>query len=99
MLGQARRGAEPVVFVTNLAAFDRWAGEDSTPSRTEMAGADLAWGTFYARERTAYGIIHVRTDGKRLVVARGGARGDVNEVYAYVVESDGSAASVPLDSI
>jgi hypothetical protein len=27
MVGQARRGADPVVFVTNLAAFDRWAGE------------------------------------------------------------------------
>jgi hypothetical protein len=100
MLGQAHRGAEPVVFVTNLAAFDRWAGEAFYAVKDgDNWKPDLARGTFYARERTVYGIIHVRTDGKRLFVARGGARRDRYEAYAYVVEADGKATSVPIDSI
>jgi beta-lactamase superfamily II metal-dependent hydrolase len=100
MLGQSRRGAEPVVFVTNLAAFDRWAGEAFYAVKD---GADwkpdIARDVFYARERTAYGIIHVRTDGRRLLVVRRGARDDRQEAYAYLVESDGSALSSEIDSV
>jgi beta-lactamase superfamily II metal-dependent hydrolase len=100
MLGQSRRGAEPVVFVTNLAAFDRWAGEAFYAVKDgDDWKPDVSRGTFYARERTAYGIIHVRTDGKRLFVARRGARNDRYEAYAYVVEADGSAASSEIDAV
>lgn len=100
MLGQARRGAEPVVFVTNLAAFDRWAGEAFYAQKDgEGWKPDVARGTFYARERTAYGIIHVRTDGQRLLVARRGAREDRFEAYAYQVSSDGTARPLALDSL
>jgi beta-lactamase superfamily II metal-dependent hydrolase len=100
MLGQARRGAEPVVFVTNLAAFDRWAGEAFYAVKDgDGWRPDVARGTFYARERTAYGIIHVRTDGQRLLVARRGAREDRLEAYAYEVSSDGTARSLVLDSL
>lgn len=100
MVGQARRGAEPVVFVTNLAAFDRWAGEAFYAVKDgEGWKPDVARGTFYARERTAYGIIHVRTDGRRLLVARRGAREDRFEAYAYEVSPDGTARSLALDSV
>jgi hypothetical protein len=100
MLGQARRGAEPVVFVTNLAAFDRWAGEAFYAAKDgDGWKPDVAKGVFYARERTAYGIIHVRTDGRRLLVVRRGAREDRQEAYAYLVEADGSATSSAIDSI
>jgi beta-lactamase superfamily II metal-dependent hydrolase len=100
MLGQARRGADPVVFVTNLAAFDRWAGEAFYAMKDgEGWKPDIARGTFYARERTAYGIIHVRTDGQRLLVARRGAREDRFEAYAYEVSSDGTARPLVLDSL
>lgn len=100
MLGQARRGAEPVVFVTNLAAFDRWAGEAfHAVKKNGVWVPDLTAGTFYARERSAYGIIHVRTDGQRLFVARAGARKDRFEGYAYVVAPDGSATASPIDSV
>jgi beta-lactamase superfamily II metal-dependent hydrolase len=100
MLGQSRRGAEPVVFVTNLAAFDKWEGEAFYAVKDgEKWRPDLNRGTFYARQRTAYGIIHVRTDGERLVVIRRGARADRQEAYAYVVAGDGSAASSPITSI
>lgn len=100
MLGQARRGAEPVVFVTNLAAFDRWAGEAFFAVKKNGGWEpDVARGTFYARERSAYGIIHVRTDGERLFVARAGARKDRFEAYAYLVAADGSATASPIESV
>ncbi|MCG8557129.1 MAG: MBL fold metallo-hydrolase [Proteobacteria bacterium] len=100
MLGQARRGAEPVVFVTNLSAFDRWAGEAFYAIKDgDGWKPDIERGTFYARERTAYGIIHVRTNGERLLVVRRGARKDRYEAYAYTVASDGSATSVAIDSV
>lgn len=100
MLGQQRRGAEPVVFVTNLAAFDRWAGEAFyAVRRGKTWQPDLARGVFYARERTAYGIIHVRTDGRRLLVVRRGARQDRHEPYAYVVDARGRAKAAKIDVI
>jgi hypothetical protein len=100
MLGQARRGADPVVLVTNLSAFDRWAGEAFYAVRDGTGWKpDLARGVFYARERTAYGVIHVRTDGERLLVARRGARPDRFEVYAYKVAPDGTAEALAIDSL
>jgi len=100
MLGQARRGAEPVVFVTNLSAFDRWAGEAFYAIKDgDSWKPNIERGTFYARERTAYGIIHVRTNGERLLVVRRGARNDRYEAYAYTVASDGTATSVAIDSV
>jgi len=100
MLGQARRGAEPVVFVTNLAAFDRWAGEAFHAVKKQDAWEpDILKGTFYARERTAYGIIHVRTNGERLVVVRRGARKDRHEAYAYFVHPDSTAEARTLETI
>jgi beta-lactamase superfamily II metal-dependent hydrolase len=99
-LGQARRGAEPVVFVTNLAAFDRWAGEAFYAVRDgDTWKPNIERGVFYARERTAYGIIHVRTNGKRLLVVRRGARNDRYEAYAYEVAEDGSARSSTIEAI
>ena len=100
MLGQSRRGAEPVVFVTNLAAFDEWAGEAFRAVKDgDTWKPDVAQGVFYARERTAYGIIHVRTDGRRLLVVRRGARKDRFEAYAYEVEPGGRASSSRVDSV
>jgi beta-lactamase superfamily II metal-dependent hydrolase len=100
LLGRAARGAEPVIFVTNLSAFDRWAGRAFHP--VEVGGAwvpDTARGTFYARERTAYGIVHVRTDGCRLLVARRGARRDRIEAYSYEIDTAGRARGLTIDRV
>lgn len=100
MLGQASRGAEPVVFITNLAAFDRWAGEAFYAVKDKGDWKpDVSRGVFYARERTAYGIIHVRTDGERLLVVRRGARPDRYEAYAYMISEERRVTSSPLDAI
>lgn len=98
LLGRADRGAEPVVFVTNLSAFDRWAGR-AFYAVEESSGwvPDTTRGIFYARERTAYGIVHVRTDGSRLLVVRRGARNDRVEAYSFEVQPDGRARSLIVD--
>lgn len=99
-LGKAGHGEDPLIFVTNLAAFDRWAGRAfrATENADGTWSPDEASGTFYARERTAYGIIHVRTDGNHLFVARRGARGDRIEAYCYDL-SGGVPRSVPLSKL
>lgn len=100
LLGRANRGAEPVIFVTNLAAFDRWAGPAFRAISTNGTWVpDTNEGTFYARERTAYGIVHVRTDGERLLVIRRGARPDRFEPYVFCVAADGRATSEVVDRI
>lgn len=95
MLGGGERGSRSVIFCTNLAAFDRWVGRAFRA--VEQANGtwtpDITAGTFYARERSVHGIVHVRTDGKRLLVVRRGARADRQELYAFNVADDGSATS------
>jgi hypothetical protein len=100
LLGRANRGAEPVVFVTNLAAFDRWAGRafPAVQSGDDWI-PDTSKGTFYARERTAYGIIHVRTDGVRMLVIRRGARQDRFEPYCFEVDRDGAVRPLGVDLV
>ena len=98
LLGRTNRGAEPVIFVTNLAAFDRWAGNAfRAKKKGDSWVPDVTAGTFYARERTAYGIIHVRTDGSRLLVVRRGARQDRNEPYSYRVAGNGAISRLGID--
>ena len=100
LLGRADRGAEPVVFVTNLSAFDRWVGRAFRA--IEVADAwipDVARGTFYARERSTYGMVHVRTDGERLLVVRRGARKDRHEAYSFAIDAAGRAQALPVDRV
>jgi beta-lactamase superfamily II metal-dependent hydrolase len=100
LLGHADRGAEPVIFVTNLAAFDRWAGRAF--KAIEQNGQwvpDVDAGTFYARERTRFGIVHIRTDGERLLVIRNGARRDRFESYVFLIDTDGRAKSANVDRV
>lgn len=100
MLGRAERGADPTIFVTNLAAFDRYVGRAFPAQwRAEAWEPDTTQGTFYARERSAFGIIHVRTDGRRLTVVRRGARADRCEPYRYIVSPDHKAKMENVDRI
>lgn len=97
-LGNAGRGIDPLILVTNLSAFDRWAGRafravETAPDKWEP---DTKGGTFYARERTRHGIVHVRTDGSRLFVSRPGARPSRHEAYAFVIAADGKATRQTL---
>jgi len=98
LLGRADRGAEPVIFVTNLSGFDRWAGPAFHAVRHPSGWVpDTQRGTFYARERSVYGIVHVRTDGSRLLVVRRGARPERVEAYSFEIGHDGRARPLAVD--
>lgn len=99
LLGNARRGAEPVIFVTNLAAFDRWAGRAFRAIDQGGQWVPDTSASFYARERTAFGIVHVRTDGERLLVIRRGARADRFESYAFTIDANARAVAVSIDRV
>jgi hypothetical protein len=86
-LGKPGRGDEPVVFVTELTAFFRqvgWIRPEKNPPK------DRAWSKrkhdFYAFERSAWGIVRVRTDGERLLVFTDSGKRDTKEAYAYTME-------------
>jgi beta-lactamase superfamily II metal-dependent hydrolase len=99
MLGGDSRGARSVIFCTELAAFNKWSGKAFRAKKLADGTwvPDLNHKPFFARERIVHGIIHVRTNGQRLLVIRQGARLDRHELYAFEVNADGSAMSVPTD--
>jgi ribonuclease BN (tRNA processing enzyme) len=82
-LGHASRVSAPVILVTEMVAFIE---------NLDKADLDLAknagigdW--FRLTRKTQFGIVHVRTDGRRLLVVTRGALADKLEAYAYTVDA------------
>jgi beta-lactamase superfamily II metal-dependent hydrolase len=91
-LGRFGRDHEPVIFVTELVAFfksERWVNH-VTPE-----GVQRDWSKrktpFFAFSREAFGAVHVRTDGERLLVYTDSGLADTKEAYAYTLGDDGVA--------
>lgn len=82
-LGMATsRTFPPLVLCTELAAFFEMRG----PSKT-LDGKSK----FFGFERTSFGIVHVRTDGERLLVFTHSGRKGLKEAYRFRVHQDHSA--------
>ena len=102
-LGRASRGPEPLVFVTELAAFFAYRGgikpEDH---RGDGAGGleDLPAGArkpfFFAHERLVFGAVFVRTDGERVLIATESANSNIKEAYAFRVDAGGNVTREDL---
>jgi beta-lactamase superfamily II metal-dependent hydrolase len=98
-LGKAGRTEQPIVIVTDLAAFDRYAGPALRAHRLRdgrhvpVPGAQ----PFYARERIAHGVVHVRTDGQRLFVGTWSGRPGRTEHYLFDVDRSGAARVADVD--
>jgi hypothetical protein len=75
-LGRYGRSRDPVVFVTEMVAFFKAEGYVTPPKR----------GRFFAFSRAAFGIVKVRTDGRRLLVYTNSGQADMKEAYAYTLE-------------
>lgn len=90
-LGKYGRETDPVVFVTELVAFFEAVGwvRNAPP-----AGDKRKWSKrtdpFFAFNRTAFGIVKVRTDGDRLLVYTNSGQDKLKEAYAYTL-SNGKA--------
>ncbi|MCR9196066.1 MAG: MBL fold metallo-hydrolase [Hyphomonas sp.] len=83
-LGKVSRGDTGVIFMTELAAFFRYRGlvRDLKTSSDEEK-------VFHGFERTNYGIVHIRTNGERLVAFTHSGKRGMNEMYAYSVSKTG----------
>ena len=94
-LGKFSRGTveRPLVYVTEMVAFFRRLGQISAH---KYIGGDRdkeqAKGTHVnnAYEKTVFGIVHVRTDGERVLVATHSGRADKKEAYAFHVDQNGA---------
>lgn len=70
-----------------------WAVKDKNQSSDlpPEAGFERAPSTdrFFAFERTAYGLVTVRCDGKRLLIMTNSGKDDLKETYAYELDDHG----------
>lgn len=91
-LGKYSRASvsKPLIYVTEMVAFFERLGEiEATEVKpTGVKGKDL--GRIHnAYRKTAFGIVHVRTDGERVLVATHSGRDDQKESYSFHVDEQG----------
>lgn len=75
-VGKASRGDTSLVFCTELAAFFELRGKSK-----DAEGKD-----YFGFERTSFGIIHVRTDGERVLVFTHSGKEGLKEAYRFRVD-------------
>jgi beta-lactamase superfamily II metal-dependent hydrolase len=76
---------EPLVFVTELAAFfkvEGWTFNDSSKvtHKTQLCRQKKE---FFSFTRAAFGIVKVRTDGNRMLIYTYSGKQDMKEAYAF----------------
>lgn len=90
-LGRASRGDTGIVFITELAAFFAVRGyaTEVDPSNERRKKA------FFAFERTNFGIIHVRSNGERVLAFTHSGKRGMNEAYGFRVDALGKIKITP----
>jgi beta-lactamase superfamily II metal-dependent hydrolase len=83
-LGKVSRGNTGVIFMTELAAFFKMRG----PAHMIDVPAGQVEKPFFAFERTNFGIVHVRTDGSRVLTFTHSGKAGANEGYAFDVDAE-----------
>jgi beta-lactamase superfamily II metal-dependent hydrolase len=83
-LGRASRARVPLIFCTELAAFFAAKGDCTMVKAPAGKNND----PFYGFERTNYGIIHVRTDGERVLVFTHSGQAGLKEAYRFTVDAE-----------
>jgi hypothetical protein len=79
-LGRASRQTPSVIFCTELAAFFAYKGD---------AHVDKTNQPFEGFERLNFGIIHIRTDGERMLAFTHSGKAGLNEAYSFTVTPTG----------
>lgn len=83
--------AKPLVYVTEMVAFfKRYPGRNKITSikKSGKEGNDLYSG-YNAYSKSTFGIVHVRTDGERVLVATHSGKDDQKESYVFHVDERG----------
>lgn len=83
---------KPLIYVTEMVAFFRRLGAISAHQYGPDNRTEKPTGTHIqnAYEKTSFGIVHIRTDGKRVLVAT--HSGDAAKKESYVFEVDANGA-------
>lgn len=76
-LGRYSKLEEPLIFITELVAF----------FETKGVATDSEGKNFFAFSRPTFGIVKVRTDGKRLLVYTNSRKDEMKEAYAFTMEN------------
>jgi beta-lactamase superfamily II metal-dependent hydrolase len=81
---------KPLIYVTEMVAFFERIGK-ATIQRLDATGAKdkEPFETTNAYVKTVYGIVHIRTDGKRVLVVTHSGTPDNKESYAFNVDDEG----------
>jgi beta-lactamase superfamily II metal-dependent hydrolase len=79
-LGKVARNDVSLVFCTELAAFFELRGMSQT--------LDAKKRVYFGFERTNFGIIHIRTDGERVLVFTHSGKEGMNEAYSLTVDDN-----------
>lgn len=83
-LGKHSRIDRPLIFVTEMVAFMK---SEGWAKSIEPGGRKTS---FFAFSKTAYGIVHVRTDGKKIFIYTNSGQKDLKEAYVYHMSSPGA---------
>ena len=81
---------EPLILVTELAAFfkvEGWVVNDrqKVKHRSQVSARRGEW---FAFSRKSFGIVKVRTDGRRLLVFTYSGKDDMKEAYAFKLQGE-----------
>ena len=99
-LGKHSRLDEPVIFITEMVAFFHDEGVVTPESHLmvdgrpvirngEVVRVEKPRSRFYAFRRTAFGLVKIRTDGRRLLVNTDSGNLQMKESYAYTLDPAG----------
>jgi hypothetical protein len=96
-LGRHSRGDQPLLFCTELAAFFAYRKLVQPERHRQLANGVIESlpvaqlrAAFHAFERLRFGVIRVRTDGERVLVAPESASESIKEAYAFRVSDTGA---------
>lgn len=82
---------KPLVYVTEMVAFfQRYPGRNKVTKITKTGkDGDQVYIGYNAYSKSAFGIVHVRTDGERVLVATHSGKEDQKESYVFHVDERG----------
>jgi beta-lactamase superfamily II metal-dependent hydrolase len=86
-LGRFGRDHEPLVFVTEMVAFFEMEGYVLNNPPKDGQEWSKRRDRFFAFSRSAFGIVRVRTDGKRMLVYTNSGMAKLKESYAYTMDN------------
>lgn len=89
-LGKYSRTTHPLIFITELSAFFSKIGKIKVTSSADAESKEV-----FAFKREQFGIVHVRTDGNRILVFTHSGKRSMKEAYALKVKN----CSIKLDTL